>query len=155
MPALERLPSGSLRTGGSNIRHHGTIMVFRWVESWLRFAREESTRIIGPDADPTLSGGAVSTIDTITNSLVAVYVSQVSVLSEIERIFWRREGNRIRVWTLINEPNEMVENQIAKAEMELMDTLPDYAFDFSVIFRQDKAPEHIGPQGAVLVYSKA
>src|SRR5512132_513750 len=107
MPALERLPSNTFRTGGSRIRHHGTTFitpdggglavvgarvevtaVFRWVESWSQLTPEESsTRIIGPDPDPIFSGDTIFTTDTITHSLVAVYVSQVSGLKEVERIF--------------------------------------------------------------------
>jgi hypothetical protein len=93
--------------------------------------------------------------DTITHSLVSLYVAQVARFVAVERVFWRKEDARIRVWTLMSAPDEDVENEISGVELAVMDLLPDINFDFSVIFRQGKPSDHFGPLGAVSVYAKA
>lgn len=92
--------------------------------------------------------------DTHFHSLVRRFVDRVSHLSEIERVFWKVEDDRIRVWTIIGEPNLPVENQIYDAQLEFMDMFPELSCDFVVIFRQGKAPDQISPEGARQVFTR-
>lgn len=93
-------------------------------------------------------------IDSVSHSLKNLFITKISALRQIERVFWRRAGGRIRVWTVIDTPDLEVENKIYDAQLELMDMLPDVHFDFSVIFRLGKPHAEISPEGATLVLSR-
>jgi hypothetical protein len=92
--------------------------------------------------------------DTLSHSVSALFVAQIKGLPDVERVFWRRESTRIRVWTVIDQPDVVVEDQIYKAQSDLMDLLPEYSFDFSVIFRQGKPHDQISPRGAVEAFTR-
>jgi len=94
-------------------------------------------------------------IDTISDSLKQLFVSRISHLVEVERVFWRAEENRVRVWTIMDEPCLEIENQIYDAQLQFMDLFPEILFDFSVIFRQGKGREQISPSGATEVFARA
>lgn len=96
----------------------------------------------------------IRSADSAVNSLVSMFVGKVSHLPQVERIFWKLEDNRVRVWTIMNEPKLAVENEIYDTQLELMDLLPDMSFDFAVIFRQGKSPGQISPEGATRVFAR-
>lgn len=94
----------------------------------------------------------ILTANSALNSLVNLFVSRVSNLREVERIFWKVENKRVRVWTVMNQPNLPIENQIYDAQLDLMDMFPDMSFDFAVIFRREKSPNQISPEEATQVF---
>lgn len=93
-------------------------------------------------------------IDTLAHSISDLFVSQVRHLGEVERIFWRMEDDRIRIWVVIDQPDLAIEGQIYKAHLDLMDALPDKVFDLSAIFRQGKPEDQISPRGAIEIYHR-
>lgn len=92
--------------------------------------------------------------DTQLHSLMRRFANLVSHLPEIERIFWKLEDDRVRVWTIIDQPSLATETQIYDAQLEFMDRFPEFSFDFAVIFRQGKNPDQIHPAGAAPVFSR-
>ena len=90
--------------------------------------------------------------DTIDHSLVNFFVARIAGLSEVERVFWKAQHSRIRVWTVMDRPNVAIENQIYDAQLDFMDVFPEISFDFVVIFRQGKNQEQISPEGATEVF---
>ena len=94
------------------------------------------------------------TADSELDSLINVFVSRVPRAREVESVFCKTENARIRVWTVIDEPNRQIENQIYDAQFDLMDKFPEISFDFVVIFRQGKAPESVRPEGAIRVFPR-
>lgn len=126
-----------------------------WADSTRRPAQnvyillEPDHEVVLADAFRTLS------IDTISHSLKQLFVTRISNLAEVERVFWRTEENRVRIWTIMDEPRLDVENQIYDAQLNFMDLFPEYLFDFSVIFRQGKGREQFSPAGATEVFARA
>lgn len=82
-----------------------------------------------------------------------VFVDRVRHMPEIERVFWKVEDDRIRAWTIIDQPNLPVENEIYDAQLDFMDMFPELSCDFAVIFRQGKVPDQISPEGAKQVFT--
>jgi len=97
---------------------------------------------------------ALREADTQFHSLVHRFVDRVSHLIEIELIFWKLEHDRICVWTIIDQPNLQVENQIYDSQLAFMDMFPELSCDFAVIFRQGKASQQVCPEGAKQVFSR-
>jgi len=131
---------------------------FRWIDS-VRYKRAESA-----PHDLFMSNVVywvqphhlqLRAVDTDLYSLMRLFVSRVSGVPEIERIFWKVKDNRVRVWIVIDEPDLSAENRIYDAELDFMDMFPELLFDFAVIFRQGKNPAGIFPEGATRVFSKA
>lgn len=94
------------------------------------------------------------TSDSASRSLRSLLASRIAHPREVEAIFWRKAADAIRVWTVIDQPNLDVENQIYDAELALMDLLPDLRFDFLVIFRQGKDTRQISPEGSTRIFSR-
>ena len=147
------LASMETTTRDRSTRFAGSFSPFRWVLSGHADDVEVPTPVILPDfSDDSLEQFLL--VDTVTHSLRELYVSEIARLGEVERIFWRRENERIRVWTVINEPDESVEEHIADVELGVMDMRSEYSFDFTVIYRQGRPHGDFNPLGAILVYSK-
>lgn len=119
-----------------NVESAGSYLVMELVRSW------------------TYSQWRFRDSDTQLHSLVRRFVGGVAHLPEVERVFWKVEGDRVRVWTIINQPNVYVENQIYDTQLEFMDMFPELSCDFAVIFRQGKALDQISPEGAKQVFSR-
>jgi hypothetical protein len=93
-------------------------------------------------------------VETLSHSISALFVARICHIPQVERVLWRREETRVRVWTIIDQSDIKVEDQIYKAQIDLMETLPDYTFDLAVIFRQGKPPDSIRPRGAEEVFAR-
>jgi hypothetical protein len=90
----------------------------------------------------------------VSHSLKQLFVDKIRHLPDVEAIYWRESGSRVRVWTIMDEPDLDVENSIYKAELEVMDLLGDLQFDFSVIFRRGKDRKHMSPERATRIFAR-
>jgi len=88
---------------------------------------------------------------TITNSLAKFFLSFLPVDPRIERVYWAYEVSVLRIWTIVDNPDDVVEEPIYEAQLRFMDKFPDLECDFSVIYRLGKPVEDIRPEGAHLV----
>lgn len=135
-----------LRRGWANVS-------WVWADSTRQTPQE--VYLLESDYEVALAGAFHLSVDTISDSLKQLFVSRISHLVEVELVFWRAEENRVRVWTVMDEPRLEVENQIYDAQLQFMDLFPEILFDFAVIFRQGKSREQILPSGATKVFARA
>lgn len=87
----------------------------------------------------------------MTNSLARFFVSFLPVDPRIENVYWISGGSVLRIWTIIDTPDYVLERPIYEAQLRFMDKFPDLECDFSVIYRFGKPVEEIRPEGAALV----
>ena len=89
---------------------------------------------------------------TISDSLAKFFVSFLPPDSKIEQIYWAFEGSVLRIWTIIDNPDDVVEEPIYEAQLRFMDKFPDVDCDFTVIYRLGKPLEEISPELANRVF---
>ncbi len=82
-------------------------------------------------------------------------VYELSVVTEVERVFVKLDDEVFRVWVVISEPSRDIEDRIYDAELWLMDHFPDALFDFSLIFRGNQSVGEMCPNGAIEVSLRA
>ena len=69
----------------------------------------------------------------------------------IKGVYWAHEESTVRIWTVIDEPNDVLEEQIYKAQLRFMDSHVHLYWDFSVIYRFGKSMQTIIPTDAIKV----
>jgi hypothetical protein len=88
----------------------------------------------------------------VTTHLYDEFVKQIKELSKVKKVFWAFEADYLRVWTVIDGPNEEVQEKIYQAELEFMDTFPKITCDFVVLFQPNDECAVVRPQSAYQVY---
>jgi len=88
---------------------------------------------------------------TITHSLAKFFAFFLPPDPRIERVYWAFEGSVLRIWTIIDHPDDVLEASIYEAQLRFMDKFPDLECDFSVIYRLGKPVEEVRPEEAHLV----
>lgn len=84
----------------------------------------------------------------VSKSLAAFYLEFTPEDDRIECVLWCFEGPVLRIWTVIDVPDEELQEQIYAAELKFLDKLPDGPSDFSVLYRHGRTLEEIRPVGA-------
>lgn len=91
----------------------------------------------------------------ITQTVGECFVEFLPKDTRIERVYWSFEGPVVRVWTIINTPDFLLEDPIYQAQLAFMDKFPELECDFSVIYRFGKDFNDIKPQGAIEIIPNA
>lgn len=87
-------------------------------------------------------------VTNVTNSLAQFFLKILPKDPRIEHVYWFSEDDVLKVWTIIPEPDFALEAPIYDAQMLFIEKFPEYACDFSVIYRFGKSLADIEPQGA-------
>ena len=66
----------------------------------------------------------------------------------VDSVYWKRDGDRVRVWTVIPEPEDELQEKIYEAELAVWDTRPFLKFEFGVLFRLGRALADVRPADA-------
>lgn len=72
----------------------------------------------------------------------------LSDIPEVERVYVVREGNTLRVFTIVGEVNEDVYDRIYEHERSIIRDFRDAHFDFNVISLRGRAPAEV--MGSIL-----
>lgn len=86
-------------------------------------------------------------IDSAYNSFERTFAAEVRKIQGVEEVYIRKDRDYFRIWTVLNEADVAIEDQIYDAQVRFMDQL-DLPCDFTVIFRQGKDPSSVRPAGA-------
>jgi len=78
----------------------------------------------------------------------------MSDIPEVEHVCVKKEAHFYRVWTIVRERNDRVDETIYSRELDIMDSFEEVPFDFLVIHREERDLEDILPQGGQIIYSK-
>lgn len=89
-----------------------------------------------------------------SNPLVHTFIRQVSHIPQVNAICSRQEDNVIHIWTIIEAPDKAVEHQVYAAEMKLMESFAEIAFDFHAIFRSGRDLPAILPTDSEIIYTR-
>ncbi len=92
---------------------------------------------------------------TVGNSLANLFVSQLPADPRVERVYWDYDGQTLKVWTVIDLPDDEIEGPIYDAQLAFMDKLSDLECDFTVIYRFGKPIESVWPTGAKVLRLRA
>lgn len=87
------------------------------------------------------------TVDSAYNSFERTFAAEVRKIQGVEEVYIRKDRDYFRFWTVLNEADVAIEDQIYDAQLRFMDQL-DLPCDFTVIFRQGKDPSSVRPAGA-------
>ena len=88
---------------------------------------------------------------TIKDSLADYFVASLPEDQRIERVYWNFGGSILKVWTIVNVPDDEVEDPIYNAQLKFMDKFPELDCDFVVIYRLGKPLDDIRPAGTRVV----
>lgn len=88
---------------------------------------------------------------TLTDLLSKAFVAVLPPDPRVECAYWSCEGALLRVWTIIDHADALLEEQIYNAQLTFMDQYPYLDCDFSLIFRCGKPLEAVKPEGAKLI----
>lgn len=88
---------------------------------------------------------------TVTHSLEQFFVGILPKDDRIEHVYWAAEDDILKIWTVIPEPDFLLEAPLYEAQMAFIEKFPEYQCDFSVIYRFGKSLNDIAPQGGRLV----
>jgi len=88
----------------------------------------------------------------VTDYLHEEFVSRVPKSSKIRKIFWAFEGPLLRVWTILEGKDPVLQNEIYQAESEFMDKFREIECDFIILFHENKELEEIHPYQAHQVF---
>jgi hypothetical protein len=69
----------------------------------------------------------------------------------VDDIYWMRNGSEVRIWTVIPEPDEAVQERIYKAEVASLRAAPNMDLDFRVLFRRGRPIAALRPEGSKAV----
>ena len=97
---------------------------------------------------PTLWPCAPHASSTIKDSLADYFVASLPEDQRIERVYWDFDGIILKVWTIVNVPDDEVEDPIYDAQLRFMARFPELDCDFVVIYRLGKALDDMWPAGA-------
>lgn len=75
---------------------------------------------------------------TKAEEVVRAFASSVSNIEGVERVLFVEAADKVRVWTIMDEPERDTEDRIYAAEAETLKDNPDLLFDFRILFRQGK-----------------
>ena len=89
-----------------------------------------------------------------SNPLLHIFIRHVSRMVQVIAICSRKEDNVIHVWTIIEAPDKVLENQIYAEEMKLMEHFPDILFDFHVIYLSGTDLSVVLPTDSEIVYMR-
>jgi hypothetical protein len=126
------------------------------LESHLRFDSPQSVQVVDVvDASQFIEDAAPISVtilhsrllSTMTHSLAHAFLDFLPAGSRVERVYYSPDKDFLRVWTIIPEPDLAIEEPIYDAQLRFMDKFPEYACDFSVIYRLGKPVEDVSPQG--------
>ena len=106
---------------------------------WQRYLRLEFPSLV--------PSGFFDSADTAYNSFEQTFASQVRRIQGIEQVFIRKDRDYYRIWTVMNEPDVAIEDQVYDAQLHFMAQL-DLPCDFTIIFRQGRDSASIQPAGA-------
>jgi hypothetical protein len=106
---------------------------------WDRYLRFEFPSLV--------SSGSFDSADSAYNSFERTFAAEVRKIQGVEEVYIRKDRDYFRVWTVLNEADVAIEDQIYDAQLRFMDQL-DLPCDFTVIFRQGKDPSSVRPAGA-------
>ncbi|HXZ45062.1 MAG TPA: hypothetical protein VEH53_09545 [archaeon] len=109
------------------------------IPGWDRYLKLEFPSTIASN----LSDSADSDLD----SFERIFGAEVRKVQGIEEVYIRKDRDYYRIWTVLNEADVEIEDQIYDAQLRFIDQL-DLPCDFAVIFRQGKDPSTIRPAGA-------
>lgn len=106
---------------------------------WQRYLRLEFPSLV--------PSGFFDSADTAYNPFERTFAAEVRKIQGVEEVYIRKDRDYFRVWTVLNEANVAIEDQIYDAQLRFMDQL-DLPCDFTIIFRQGKDPLSVRPAGA-------
>ncbi len=88
---------------------------------------------------------------TLTDSLANYFVSFLPSNPAIQRVCWTFDGPRLRVWTIIPAPDDLLEEQIYDAQLRFMEKFPEMSFDFVVLYLFGNPIADVRPTGLIQV----
>jgi hypothetical protein len=86
------------------------------------------------------------------DSLARYFLSVLPGDERIERVYWATEGAMLRVWTVIDEPDEELEGKIYDAQLRFLDHHDDRPSDFSVVYRFGRSHDDIRPERVARIH---
>jgi len=95
-----------------------------------------------------VTSGSFDSVDSAYNSFERTFAAEVRKIQGVEQVYIRKDRDYYRVWTVLNEPDVAIEDQIYDAQLRFMAQL-GLPCDFTVIFRQGKDPSSVRPAGAL------
>ena len=69
-------------------------------------------------------------------------------LDGVEEVHFRKDPDFLRIWVIINRPDDGVENTIYTEYLKALDHAGECETDLCVLFRMDREIGLIAPQGA-------
>jgi hypothetical protein len=88
---------------------------------------------------------------TAHDSLLQALAGEVGKIEGVESLYVRKDRGCLRIWTVLDDTNVLVEDKVYDAQLRLMDRL-DIPCDCSIIFRQGKDPTAVQPAGALRLF---
>jgi len=110
------------------------------IVAWHRYLSIEFPSLV--------SSGSFDSVDSAYNSLERTFASQVRGIQGVEQVYIRKDRDYYRIWTIINEPDVAIEDQVYDAQLHFMAQL-SLPCDFTIIFRQGRDSASVRPAGAV------
>jgi hypothetical protein len=119
-------------------------------------SQEEVEQVIGDSNwSKKTKVGSDTKKDLVQPAMTEFFAENFKILlpknPKIQAVFWSFEEETIRIWTIITEPDNALEEQITQAQMSLMDQYPHLEYDFSVIYSFGKPLGVLKPDEAKVV----
>lgn len=140
--------SGTVRTSATISRLWGVQQVEEPPEvtdsaasiiAWHKYLRYEFPSL--------LNSACFHSVDSAYDSVERIFAAEVGRIEGVEELYVRKDRDYYRIWTVLNEPDVVIEDKIYEAQLRFMDQL-DLPCDFAVIFRMGKDPAAVRPFGA-------
>lgn len=94
-------------------------------------------------ADESLA--AAPPTDSAAEQAVSAFAKAVQENDAVEAVYWRRDGDVFRVWSVLNEYEREVEDRVYQAEAETLDGYKNIPLAFRVLYRHGKDPAQVRP----------
>jgi hypothetical protein len=83
--------------------------------------------------------------ELLARQAVDGYSLRVAAVDGIDAIYWRLDGDRVRVWTVVKDSDFERQQAIYSAELDARDSAAGLEFSFEVLFRGSRSFEDLRP----------